>query len=40
MRIVVLGAGIGGLTTGTTQARAGHEVTLAERDPAPVPDAA
>src|SRR4051794_40689465 len=38
MRIVVLGAGICGLFGGLLLARDGHEVTLVERDPAPVPD--
>lgn len=38
MRIVVLGAGICGLAAGTMLARDGHEVTLVERDPEPVPD--
>jgi len=38
MRIVVLGAGICGLAAGTMLARDGHEVTLVERDRAPVPD--
>ena len=40
MRIVVLGAGICGLVGGLLLARDGHEVTLVERDPAPVPDGA
>ncbi len=38
MRIVVLGAGICGLTAGLLLARDGHEVTLLERDATPVPD--
>ena len=38
MKIVVLGAGISGLFSGLLLARDGHEVTLLERDPAPVPD--
>ena len=38
MRIVVLGAGICGLVAGLLLARDGHDVTLVERDPAPVPD--
>jgi len=38
MRIVVLGAGICGLVAGLLLARDGHEVTLVERDPAPVPE--
>jgi 2-polyprenyl-6-methoxyphenol hydroxylase-like FAD-dependent oxidoreductase len=38
MRIVVLGAGICGLAAGLLLARDGHDVTLVERDPAPVPD--
>lgn len=36
--IVVLGGGVCGLATGMLLARDGHEVTLLERDPAPVPD--
>jgi len=35
--IIVLGGGICGLAAGTLLARDGHEVTLLERDPAPVP---
>ena len=38
MRIVVLGAGICGLVAGLLLARDGHEVTLLERSPAPLPD--
>jgi len=38
MRIVVLGAGIGGLFAGLLLARDGHDVTVVERDGAPVPD--
>ena len=41
-RIVVLGAGMNGLTTAMLLARDGHEVTVLERDPAappPAPDA-
>ena len=40
MKVVVLGAGICGLTAGLLLAPDGHEVTLLERDPAPVPDSA
>jgi 2-polyprenyl-6-methoxyphenol hydroxylase-like FAD-dependent oxidoreductase len=40
MKIVVLGAGIGGLFAGLVLARDGHEVTLLERDGTPVPDGA
>ena len=40
MKIVVLGAGVCGLTAGLLLARDGHEVTLVERDPAAVPDRA
>jgi 2-polyprenyl-6-methoxyphenol hydroxylase-like FAD-dependent oxidoreductase len=36
-RIVVLGAGVCGLTTALLLARDGHEVTVLERDPGPVP---
>src|ERR1700722_18374220 len=38
MEIVVTGAGICGLTTAMLLASDGHEVTVLERDPAPVPD--
>ena len=38
MKIVVLGGGISGLVAGMLLARDGHEVTLVERDPEPVPD--
>jgi 2-polyprenyl-6-methoxyphenol hydroxylase-like FAD-dependent oxidoreductase len=37
-RIVVLGAGICGLTASLLLARDGHDVTVLERDAAPVPD--
>jgi 2-polyprenyl-6-methoxyphenol hydroxylase-like FAD-dependent oxidoreductase len=37
-KIVVLGGGVCGLATGVMLARDGHEVTLLERDPSPVPD--
>src|SRR4051812_38020031 len=36
-RIVVLGAGMNGLTTAMLLARDGHEVTVLERDPAGPP---
>ena len=36
-RIIVLGGGVCGLAAGMLLARDGHEVTLLERDPAPVP---
>lgn len=38
MEVVITGAGIGGLTAGLLLAGDGHEVTVFERDPAPVPD--
>ena len=37
-RIVVLGAGICGLAASLILHRDGHDVTVLERDPAPVPD--
>jgi 2-polyprenyl-6-methoxyphenol hydroxylase-like FAD-dependent oxidoreductase len=37
-RIVVLGAGVCGLASALLLARDGHDVTVLERDPAPVPD--
>ena len=37
-RIVVLGAGVCGLAAGMLLRRDGHDVTVLERDPAPVPD--
>ena len=37
LRIVVVGAGIGGLGSALALARAGHEVTLVERDDTPMP---
>jgi 2-polyprenyl-6-methoxyphenol hydroxylase-like FAD-dependent oxidoreductase len=37
-RIIVIGAGVGGLVTGMLLARDGNDVTLLERDPAPLPD--
>ena len=36
-QILVLGAGLGGLSTAMLLARDGHEVTVLERDPAPPP---
>ena len=36
-RIVVMGAGICGLAGAMMLSRDGHEVTVLERDPAPVP---
>ena len=36
-RIIVIGAGVGGLTSGMLLARDGHDVTVLERDPAPPP---
>ncbi len=36
-RIIVIGAGVGGLTTAMLLARDGHDVTVLERDPAPPP---
>jgi 2-polyprenyl-6-methoxyphenol hydroxylase-like FAD-dependent oxidoreductase len=36
-RIVVIGAGVGGLTSGMLLARDGHDVTVLERDAAPPP---
>jgi 2-polyprenyl-6-methoxyphenol hydroxylase-like FAD-dependent oxidoreductase len=36
-RITVTGAGVGGLTTAMLLAHDGHEVTVLERDPAPIP---
>lgn len=37
-RIIVLGGGIGGLTAAMLLARDGHDVTVLERDAAPVPE--
>ena len=39
-RILILGGGVCGLAAGLMLARDGHDVTLLERDPAPVPDTA
>jgi len=39
-RIVVLGAGVCGLAAAMLLARDRHDVTVLERDPAPVPDTA
>ena len=36
-RIVVIGAGVGGLGTALCAARAGHDVTIVERDDTPLP---
>ena len=38
MRALILGAGICGLGTALLLARDGHEVTVLERDPDPMPD--
>ena len=38
--ILVLGAGLGGLSTAMLLARGGHQVTVLERDPAEPPPAA
>jgi 2-polyprenyl-6-methoxyphenol hydroxylase-like FAD-dependent oxidoreductase len=39
-RIIVIGAGVGGLTTASVLARDGHDVTVLERDPSPPPTSA
>ena len=40
MRVVVVGAGVGGLATALTLGRAGHEVVVVERDDTPMPASA
>ena len=37
MQVVVIGAGVGGLGAAMTLSRAGHEVTMVERDATPLP---
>jgi 2-polyprenyl-6-methoxyphenol hydroxylase-like FAD-dependent oxidoreductase len=39
-RIIVNGAGVGGLVTAMLLAKDGNDVTVLERDPAPIPDSA
>ena len=38
MNIVVVGGGVSGLSTALKMSRAGHQVTVVERDDTPMPD--